>query len=291
MTGNLSLGAKNVAISNISGTDLRINGVLKDRNLDVSQLTMNTLGGHAAIEGSIRLSKPVPTITLGGKVSELTGGLFLKSMGAKTAAIDGEGIIVGRLSARGEHGSDYLASLEGDVSVYSRNGVIRKWNLLSKLFGLLNVYDLFRGKVPLTETGLTYKKMGAVFQVKNGILSTKNFLIDSPSMLITGEGDISARNHEVNGRITVSPLVTLDTTIERIPIVRNLLRERDKGFLYAAYNVKGPLDDPDLSVSFVQTIGGKTIELLKNLLTLPIELFEQRKPNGKREPVNEESGP
>ncbi len=116
--------------------------------------------------------------------------------------------------------------------------------------------------------------MGATFSVTDGILETKDFLIDSTSMLVTGDGSIDLKKKEINGNMAISPLVTLDTFIDKIPIVRNILRTKDRGFLYAACTVTGPFDDPDISISFINSVGGKTLEILRNILVLPKEIFE-----------------
>jgi hypothetical protein len=78
----------------------------------------------------------------------------------------------------------------------------------------------------------------------------------------------------------VSPLVTIDKTIKKIPILRSILRDKNKGFIYASYNVGGNIDDPDIRLNYVETIGGRTIDTMKNLLTLPVELFEKNSGKG-----------
>jgi uncharacterized protein YhdP len=201
-------------------------------------------------------------------------------MGSKTSIIEGEGAVMGNLYFEGEKTSEMLGSLQGTMSIFGRNGTIRKWNLLAKVFSLLNLYDLFRGKVQFTEAGLQYTKMGASFRVKDGTFATNNFLIDSPSMLITGKGSVNSVKQEVDGTINVSPLVTLDKTIKKIPILRSILRDKNKGFIYASYNVKGNIEDPDISVNYIETIGGRTIDTLKNIITLPAELFEKNNEKG-----------
>ena len=219
----------------------------------------------------------------------MTGGHLLKALGAKASMIEGEGAVAGNLIFEGEKASEMLGSLQGNVSMYSRNGTIRKWNLLAKVLSLLNLYDLFRGKVQFTETGLQYSKMGASFKIKEGNFTTNNFLIDSPSMLITGKGSVDGKNKDVNGTITVSPLVTIDKTINKIPVLRSIFRDKDRGFVYASYNVKGNIEDPDISLNYVETIGGRTIDTMKNLLILPVELFEKNNEKsgagGKRDKV------
>jgi len=99
-------------------------------------------------------------------------------------------------------------------------------------------------------------------------------------MLITGKGSVDGKNKDVNGTITVSPLVTIDKTINKIPVLRSIFRDKDRGFVYASYNVKGNIEDPDINLNYVETIGGRTIDTMKNLLILPVELFEKNNEKG-----------
>ena len=273
-SGTVSLRAKKVKLAALTVENLVLSGMLADRKLDVSELKVDALGGNADLHGAADFSGPLPRFSAYGRVDNITSYQVLAALHAKTQIIDSTGMAYGSLSSAGEKPADWLYNLDGAITFYSRDGVIKKWNLLSKIFGVLNIYDLVRGKVDLAAEGLPYTKMGASFLVKDGVLQTNNFLIDSPSMLITGAGNIDFRRKEVQGAVTVSPLVAIDTIIDKVPVVRSLLKKKTSGFLYAAYDVKGPLDDPEVSVSFVDTVGGKTLELIKNILTLPIGVFE-----------------
>ena len=160
------------------------------------------------------------------------------------------------------------------MTIYNSDGVIRKWNLLAKIFGALNLYDLLRGKVDFGQNGLGYTKFGATFTGSKGVFHTSNFLLDSPSMVLTGNGQLDLNKNEIDGIVNVSPLIVLDRTLDQIPIVRTILKEPGQGFLYLSYYIKGPLDDPEISSNVISTIGSKTLETLKNILTLPIGVFE-----------------
>jgi hypothetical protein len=67
----------------------------------------------------------------------------------------------------------------------------------------------------------------------------------------------------------------LDRTIDKIPIVRNILKKRGQGFLYLTYDINGSLEDPEITPSLTDTVGSKAIELLRNILMLPKEVFEE----------------
>ena len=276
VTGDFILHVGTINLLNTSGTQLRASGNFHDRKLNVNRFTGNVLGGYADATGVVDLSQNKPVIGVQGKILSMIGGHLLNVLGAKTSMIEGEGVVSGNLLFRGEKKTDFIETLQGDVGMYSRNGTIRKWNLLAKIFSLLNLYDLFRGKVKFTEDGLKYTKMGGSFKVKDGIFATDNFVLDSPSMLITGKGNVDAKNQEIDGTITVSPLVAIDKTINKVPILRSIVRNKDRGFIYASYNVKGNVEDPNISLSYIDTIGGRTIDTLKNVITLPVELFERK---------------
>lgn len=275
-SGDFVVRADSIKLPNMTGNQLLGSGDLRQRQVNLHQLTANLMGGYAHIKGSANLAGKVPRMNIEGKLSSITGGHFLRALGAQSSVVDGEGAITGNLQFDGGTKAELLESLEGSVGIYSRNGAIRKWNLLAKVFGLLNLYDLFRGKVQFTEAGLPYSKMGASFAVEKGVFSTNNFLIDSPSMLITGSGSIDTTNGEISGDINVSPFVTVDRTIDKIPVIRRLLRSRERGLIYASYHVTGNVEEPEIKTNYVSTIGGRAVETLKNILTLPQDLFERK---------------
>jgi uncharacterized protein YhdP len=273
--GDIVLRAKHGDLIDVQGDNLEAKVSLSERVLNISEVKGQVFGGEADIRGRIDLSAVPPQISASARLGQVSAGLLLKSIGTKLEITEGKTNVNADLKSEGWTLRELAGPLEGEIVFYSRDGVIRRWNLLSKIFSLLNVYDLFRGRIDLSQKGLPYKKMGASFTVKDGILRTGNFLIDSQSMLITGDGALDIGRNGVSGNIAVSPLVALDTAIGKIPILRNILTDEGKGFFYAAYKVSGPLDDPDIHVSFVNSIAGKTFEILKSILVLPIEVLGQ----------------
>ena len=274
MSGDISIKAKTVEGSDIKAEDLEISGVLSDRKISVDRFRANALGGQIDLHGIADLSGDKPHVYVNGRLSRIKSGLFFKAFGAKNSEIEGNAFIYGNLSGAGDTLKTLISKADGNITLYSRDGVIKRWNLLAKTFSVLNIYDLFRGKADLAKDGLAYTKMGATFIATDGVFQTDNFLIDSPSMVVTGKGNLNLNTREINAGIQIAPLVTLDRTIDKIPILRNILKRKGGGFLYMACNVSGPLDDPAVKVSFTNTIGGKTLEILRNMLFLPVEVFD-----------------
>ncbi|MBP1750437.1 MAG: hypothetical protein H6Q52_2976 [Deltaproteobacteria bacterium] len=273
-SGKISVRAGDVNLGSIPAKDLEVNAFMTDRKINVSDLKLRVLGGDTDVKGMIDLSGPVPSLYAHGRMARIKAGMSFAAMGGASQEITGDGYITGTLKSEGTTWKELKANLNGDTSVYSRDGVIKRWNMLAKIFALLNVYDLFQGKIDFGKDGLLYKKMGASFTIKNGVCQTKNFLLDSQSMVITGAGDIDLNKETINATLEVSPLVALDRTIDKIPIVRSIIKNKNKGFLYVVYSVTGPFDDPDITTNYVGTVGTKSLEILRNILVFPIEVFD-----------------
>ncbi len=274
-SGNISLRAKDISFGKAPGKDLEINALMTDRKINISEMKLRIFGGETDTKGMIDLSGQVPYLYVNTKMTRINPGFFFAAFGGTAQDITGNGLITGAMKTEGMTVKDLAANLNGETSVYSRDGVIKKWNLLSKIFALLNVYDLVRGKINFGKDGLSYNKLGASFVVKNGVFHTNNFLLDSPSMVITGTGDLDVNKKTIDGVLEVSPLVAVDRTIDKIPVVRSILKKKNKGFLYVTYKVTGPFDDPDISTNYVGTVGTKSLEILKNILVFPREVFEK----------------
>jgi hypothetical protein len=272
--GDLTVKVKEITQGNIAATNLEFSGVMTDRKINISELKAGLFDGEVDIKGIIDLSGKVPYVYTNGRLARASSDLILQAFGSTTSDIVSKAFIRGDLKSEGDTMSDLIKNMDGNMAIYSRDGVIKKWKFLSKLFGALNVYDLLKGKVNFSQNGLGYSKLGAVFTVDKGVLHTTNFLLDSPSMVLTGKGDLDFNKNEINGTIQVAPIVALDRTIEKVPVIRNILKQKGHGFLYLTYTIKGSLDDPDFSSNVPSTIGGKALEILRNIIVLPKEVFE-----------------
>jgi hypothetical protein len=275
LAGDFDIRSERVADADLVANDAVLMGVLIERRFGFSNLSGKMLGGTFLLEGKADLSKAVPILEVSCKAQDIKGGLFLRLFDPDSQILEATGTMTAALSSSGRDSDELIKNMAGEVVVSSRNGVIRKWNLLSKILGVLNVYDFFRGKVNLLQKGLPYRKAGLTLKGENGIFKTDDFLIDSSSMVIAGEGTINLPESTVDGKLVVSPLVALDSAVDKIPILRSIFKRKEGGFGYVALDVNGPLGDPELHTSYVQTLGKRPLDILKNIFMLPIGVFER----------------
>jgi uncharacterized protein YhdP len=181
-----------------------------------------------------------------------------------------------QLRGEGENFQKAKESLQGGFRLELENGVIERESILARIFSILNVSQLFKGRFPDLKTkGLPYQRITATFQVKDGIASTEDFLVDSDAMRITAVGKIDLGKNWIDSKVGVHPLGTVDTILSNIPIAGYILTGKDKAFLSYVYEVKGDLGDPRIEAIPFKTVSEGLVGIFKRLLETPLKPFQK----------------
>lgn len=188
-----------------------------------------------------------------------------------------KGILKGRLSGdfylQGEIGKTYLPSSLGSFDVVLRDGVLKKFHVLSKVFSLLNVSQLFALKLPdMDLEGMPYDKITGNLVMKNGVLSSEKLLVESEAMNQSYIGKFDLVKKQIDLSLAIQPLRTVDKILSRIPIAGWLLTGEEKALITTHFAVKGPLGKAEVSIQPVTSISEKTLGLIRRTLGLPVKL-------------------
>jgi uncharacterized protein YhdP len=181
-----------------------------------------------------------------------------------------------KLQGEGEDFEKVKASLNGSLRFEVDKGMIERWKILSRIFSILNVSQLFMGRLPDLKTkGFPFHQVRANFDIKDGIASTDDFFVDSDSMKITIFGRVDVGKNLIDARIGIHPLVTIDTLLGNVPIAGYILTGEDKGFISYFYQVKGNLDDPKIEAIPLKSIEETSWGVIKRLLQTPLRPFQK----------------
>ncbi len=188
-----------------------------------------------------------------------------------------KGLIVGKfdfdgnVTAQARH-EEVVKSLRGNLKLDSDGGRIYRWGLLAKVFALLNVTEVFSGRLPdLTREGFAYNSATVQAEFQGGKLVLKEAVIDSPSMEMACLGDIDLVNKKLDLRILVAPLKTVDSVVKKIPLVNHVLG----GTLVSIpIKVKGDIGDPTVTPLSPSAVGSGLLGIMKRTLELPFKIIE-----------------
>jgi len=238
-------------------------------------------GGDVWGEGWIEPTDKGIRFEIKPRISNMEAKAFLRTFfqkGEEERVLLTGRVHIDKVELRGE-GDDFQKvkeSLNGKLGLEIEKGVIEKFNVLAKIFSILNVSQLLRGRFPdLTTQGLPYHQIMANIHVKDGVASTEDFVVDSDAMRITILGKVDLGKNLIDAKIGVHPLVTVDTVLSKIPIAGYILTGKDKAFLSYYYEVKGGLDDPKIEAIPIKGLGESFLGIIQRLLETPLRPFQK----------------
>lgn len=176
------------------------------------------------------------------------------------------------------HGGDFkeiMKNPRGNLLFTSSEGRIRRWNLIAKVLHLLNLYDVARIPIDFPKEGLKFKKMVGSFDLKDGHLHTNDFLIESPSLILRGEGKIDLSSFFLDASVSISPFLLLEKTLEKIPILRRIFYSHGPSVFSVHYNVSGSITDPEVRLDFMRTLPKKALSITESLLRYTLSIIER----------------
>ena len=176
----------------------------------------------------------------------------------------------------GDIGKNYLPTSYGNFSIQIHDGVLHEFPILSKVFSLLNVSQIFALQLPdMDEEGMPFDSLSANFQLNEGVLKSEDLQIHSEAMNQSYVGKLNLVDKEIDLTMAIHPLGTVDKIVTHIPIAGWLLTGKNRALLTANFSVKGKTDNVSVSMMPLDTFTGPTLGLLKRTLQLPYKLFTE----------------
>ncbi len=198
----------------------------------------------------------------------------LPCLGDKTAKFQGSFDLTGEIKGQG-HPQDLLKSLSGKIEFNSNGGRIeqgRTFRNISTVLKLLNVTEVFRGKLPdLGEEGFVYNSAKAKIKIENNSIIIEEGVLDGKVMNIVYTGVITLADKKVDGTALVAPLKTVDSIVKHIPIVGYVL---GGNLISIAFSLKGDINDPEIGFLPPTAVGEGLVGMMKRTLNLPLKIID-----------------
>ena len=224
-----------------------------------------------ATTGNVRVTPDRMAITL---VPEAQGGdldLSMTCLLEKPDLIDGRFDLAGRLETEGPPGQ-LSQAVRGQMALNAQDGRIYRFNLLSKALAVVNVTEIFRGKLPdLMQGGLAYERIDIQVDIEDSLLTIKQAVIDGKSANIAGQGTVNLVTGDTDMIILVAPFKTIDALVRYTPVINDWLG----GTLVSIpVRVTGAFSDPTVTPLSPTAVGSSLMDLMKRTVNLPIKIVE-----------------
>lgn len=202
---------------------------------------------------------------------------FLYLNGLREETISGELDILGDFAAQGKTVTAALKTLNGAASLRSTRGALYKFRALTKIFDAMKLKRSSDGSDgDFGKDGMPFSVIRADFNIRDGVATTENALLQSPSININAKGSYNIVDQTVDLTVGLTPLGWLDSAARSIPIIGETALGQSDTILAGFIGVKGPISDPSLSTRQVSSFFRNAFNIVKRVFALPMKLFKPK---------------
>ncbi|HYA87030.1 MAG TPA: AsmA-like C-terminal domain-containing protein [Nitrospirota bacterium] len=173
------------------------------------------------------------------------------------------------IRSHGQSGT-LVKSLEGQVDFTSNEGKLYHYPVLAKIFSVLSVLEIFRGKLPeVGGNGFPYHTMVIKGKLREGKFELEEAYIHGTSVDIIAQGQVDLAAQKMDLVVLVAPFSTINWIISHIPLVGSIMG----GTLVSVpVKVSGDPSNPDVTYLAPSAVGTRLLNLLENILELPVKI-------------------
>jgi len=267
--GRLNLSLERLVIDRVHlyplHADVQLNAEGTQIEIERAGFCGMTLIGRMALDGPMVDAYLVPVVD----VMPLDG--VISCLSEEKSLFSGNFNLDGQISFRGPR-DDIVKALKGRLTFVAEDGTIQRSLLFARLFALLNLAEIYRGKLPdFSSQGLDYKRMSASIEVKDGKFHFNDWSINGRTLWIGSRGEIDIDSQQIDFTIMVSPFKTIDRIINAIPGLRWILGGR---LVAIPMQAVGSLDDPRVIPLSPSAVGTSIVEMIERTLLLPIQVIQ-----------------
>ena len=231
-----------------------------------------SLAGAAIMSGetmSFTFTPSAKAKPLGPTIDCLTG---------KELQITGDYDLTANIQSHGT-GTDMLSSLEGRVDFKARKGKIYRYPTLQKVLSVLSVLEIFRGRIPdIGGSGFPYNSMALRGNIHKGVFTVEKAYIGGKSLDILAEGEVDLAKQKIDVVVLVAPFSSLNWLIRHTPLLGTIMGGT---LISIPTRVSGDLTNPDVVFLSPTAVGSRIVNLLKNIVTLPVTIISPILPKEK----------
>jgi hypothetical protein len=135
----------------------------------------------------------------------------------------------------------------GSIDMKVRKGAIHRFEILSKIFSVINFGSILRGRFPnVIAQGLPFRKLTWRMDVTENKWNVRNLELDSDAASINASGMYFGDQDKLDFTVNVAPLVGLDTLLSGL--FGDLLTKNGKT-VTATFQVRGPTESPEVRLT------------------------------------------
>lgn len=194
---------------------------------------------------------------------------LLKKRGLITGTLHGDFYL------EGEVGKEFLKTSVGGFSIETKDGILRKFPVLGKIFSLLNVSQIFTLQLPdMARDGMPFERLTGNFALRQGILTTEDLFVKSPAMNLSVVGSLDIPGENLDMVLGIKPLRTVDKIVTSIPLAGWVLTGEEKALVTIHFRIHGNPDQAEIEAVPITSLSEKVFGIFRRTFNLPGKVID-----------------
>ncbi len=270
LRGVLRVKTDRFTFGKLAWNPVEANVYLSDEGLNIEIMRAELCG--IPTPGAVQYADGKARFTIQPAARDLDLDSTLTCLWGKKGLLTGTFDLKGDVTSSDNPDSDVVRSLSGDLEMNAKNGRIRRFDLLAKIFTMINVTEIFRGVLPdLLNEGCAYDTIKVKGRLQDGKLIFENSVVDGPCARMVWHGEINLEEKKIDVTVIVAPFRTVDRIIDKVPLVGKLL---NGSLISIPVRVSGDLTDPAVVPMSPSAVGNGLLGFMKRTFELPFSLLQ-----------------
>ncbi|SDZ89578.1 AsmA-like C-terminal region [Desulfuromusa kysingii] len=242
--------------------------------LTIYPLKFNNGEGWCDTRVEFDYNDEVAPLRVSGHVKNVDASVLHKDMFNRPGLVSGR--LKGDFYLEGNpQGDQFWQGARGGIHAQISDGTLRKFHGLAKVFSLLNISQIFAGKLPDMDTeGMPFSLLEGSVQIGAGLLATEDLKITSEAMNLSAVGTHALKDDALDFTLGIMPLRTVDKVITSIPIAGWVLAGTDKALITAYFKITGSSEEPTVTAIPIDSVSTTVFGIFKRTFGLPAKLMK-----------------
>jgi hypothetical protein len=183
-------------------------------------------------------------------------------------------VIEGDFSLKANLRKESGAWHSGNIYMKSTKGRILRLKLLSKIFKIVNITDLFETQVGSTgKKGFPFSRMDIDTHIHENNLHFDRAILHGEGLNLFLRGEVHLDDYDADMTLLIAPFKTFDTLVFKVPLIGQTLMSEYDSLLAIPVAIKGPLPDPHITPLHLEAVSGALFNIVKKTFKLPYNIF------------------
>jgi hypothetical protein len=268
----IQVNAKRGDLYGMPFSDARTLIVPTDRHLLLHPLDFKVGDGYCSTQVLLDYAREHSLLRVSGHAENVDAYQLYNELLDRKSIL--RGTLRGDFFLQGELGNGrYLPESFGKMQFTVKDGVMRHSPLLGSIFSILNVSQLFQGKLPdVSREGVTFTLLTAQMTLDKGVLHSDDLVMRSNALDMSYLGQYNLIDDQLDLLVVVKPLATVDKVVSHLPVAGWLLTGEERTLLTAQFKVTGAGADPQVEAIPISTLSKGVLGIIQRTLSLPYKL-------------------